>query len=237
MIKFLRVFMVSLCMWNMLYAQELQQLDSGSTVIAFDLHGVVFKPSASKISVCLRTFPSKLLMARLLLNPVFWYNVVAVRRQTEVAEDIYRRLSVLYPDLAAYEKEFITIANAQRAQPEVIEVIKELKRKNFKVYICSNIGHATFIELEKEFPEVIALFDGVYTTTEKNNYVQKPQRDYFEAFKQFVVAREGRSRVRDILLIDDKQYNITGARECGFKALLFSSTKQFSNDFTRLIAG
>ncbi|MBA3954728.1 HAD hydrolase-like protein [Candidatus Dependentiae bacterium] len=218
-------------------AQESEQLDCASTVIAFDLHGVVFKTSPSKVSVCLRNFPNKWLMAKLLLNPRFWYNVVALRKQTEVAEDIYGRLSVLYPELAHYEKEFIEIANAQEVQQEVVGLIKELKKKQFKVYICSNIGSKTFVELEKQFPEVIGLFDGVYTTSQAHNYIQKPQPQFFNDFKQFVVAHEKGLSIADILLIDDKEYNTKSAQECGFKTLLFTTKKQFVSAMSKLMVG
>ncbi len=139
-----------------------------TTVIVFDLHNVVLKKQLRKI-----LFTSIKLMSqgtwRYTLNPALWYQVYRLRAHSDVAEDIFEKLSVRYPGLAPFRKDFIRLTNHQKMVRRVVDLIRKLKQQGYRLYILSNIGKETFEDLSMKYPQLVAYFDGVFTATADNN--------------------------------------------------------------------
>ncbi len=202
-----------------------------TTIIAFDLHNVVLKKQTRKIVMqSIRLLPQG--TWRYTFSPRLWYRFYKIRSQSDVAEEIFQKMTVQYPGLTRFRGDFIRLTNAQRPIPFVIEMIKGLKAKGFGLYILSNIGKETFEELCEMYPELREYFDGAFTATADNNYLQKPDPEFYEEFKRFV-GREGHHD-KQILFIDDLKKNLSAASCCNIAGIHFTSPKKLHRVFKNL---
>ncbi len=208
---------------NTYLAGLVQVVTPQTTIIAFDLHNVVFKKQTRKIVMQgIRLLPQG--TWRYTFSPRLWYRFYKIRSQSDVAEDIFQKMSLEYPGLARFRGDFIRLTNAQRPIPAVMNMIKGLKERGFSLYILSNIGQDTFQELSEVFPELQEYFNGAYTATAENNYVHKPHPEFYEGFKQFVNndGHEG----KQIVFIDDLKKNLSAAARCNIAGIHFTSPKK-----------
>ncbi|MBA3751369.1 HAD hydrolase-like protein [Candidatus Dependentiae bacterium] len=202
-----------------------------TTVIAFDLHNVVFKMQTQKVVVsCIKLMPKG--TWRYAFNPVLWYRACRFKVNSNVAEDIFHKLAIHYPGLARFRGDFIQITNNQRPIVPVVELIMQLKQRGYKLYVLSNIGKDTFFELSMKYPEISACFDGAFTATAENNYNHKPHKKFYEQFKDFLAAN-GQSH-KQILFVDDLKKNIVAATHCNIGGIHYTSSKQLVSQFKNL---
>lgn len=194
-----------------------------TTIIAFDLHNVLFKKQTRKIVMQgIRLLPKG--TWRYTLSPRLWYRFYKIRSQSDVAEDIFAKIALEYPGLARFRGDFIRLTNAQKPIPLVMEMIKDLKERGYKLYILSNIGKETFEELAEVYPELRQYFEGAFTATAENNYLHKPHLEFYEAFKIFV-GKDGHEG-KQILFIDDLKKNLSAASRCNIAGIHFTSPKK-----------
>lgn len=202
-----------------------------STVIVFDLHNVVFKKQTRKIIMsCLKLIPRG--TWKYTFNPALWYRVYRLRTVSHVAEDIFRRMVTDYPGLAPFRDDFIRLTNNQRPIRKVVDLIKSLKDRGYRLYILSNIGRETFELLAQQYPEISCHFDGAFTATIENNYSHKPQAHFYEQFKIFL-QEQGHAN-KQILFIDDLKTNLVAAARCNIAGVQFTSSKRLEEAFKKL---
>ncbi len=189
------------------------------TVIAFDLHDVVFTKSTKKILKQFSHIHHTSQVISLVFNHHFWHDVKKIRKQTDVAEAVFYKLIKKYPALKKFEKDFINLTNdVQRAQKEVISLIKNLKKEGYTVILASNIGSKTFENLRKKQSELMNLFTAHFVA-EAPDYIHKPQVAYFDKIKNKFSGK-------NIILVDDKRINIDGAKKAGLDGIQFKSASQ-----------
>ena len=96
---------------------------------------------------------------------------------------------------------------------DVGELVKELKEKGFKLYICSNAA----LRLEIYYKECIPnwdLFDGILFSAQVK--LIKPQKQMYEClYEKFKIKPE------ESFFIDDLDINIEGAAATGMKGYIF----------------
>ncbi len=212
-------------------ASLLEVVTPETTVIAFDLHNVVFKKQTRKIVMQgLRLLPKG--TWRYTLSPRLWYRFYKLRSQSAVAEDIFEKMSQQYPGLARFRGDFIRMTNHQKPIALVMHMIKSLKAHGYKLYILSNIGEETFKELSVIYPELLEYFDGAFTATADNNYLHKPHLAFYKEFKSFMKT-EGHHD-KQILFIDDLKKNLAAAAECNIAGVHFTSPKRLARAFKKL---
>ncbi len=208
-----------------------EEVTPESTVIAFDLHNVVFKKQKRKILMQ----NIKLLHKgtwRYTFSPRLWYRFYKIRRNSNVAEDIFQKISVQYPGLMRFRRDFIRMTNHQRPIHSMMDLIKLLKEQGYTLYILSNIGKETFDELCEYYPELQEYFDGAFTARADNNYLHKPHRGFYEGFKEFV-SQKGHAD-KQILFVDDLKRNLVAAAQCGISGVHFTSPKRLLKTFKKL---
>lgn len=202
-----------------------------TTIIAFDLHNVVFKKQTRKIVMQgLRLLPKG--TWRYTLSPRLWYRFYKLRAQSAVAEDIFHKIAQHYPGLERFRGDFIRMTNHQRPIVAVMEMIAHLKAQGFNLYILSNIGRDTFEELREIYPELQEYFDGAFTARAENNYRHKPHLDFYEEFKRYL-EQEGHQD-KQILFIDDLKKNLAAAAQCNIAGVHFTSPKRLARTFKKL---
>ena len=122
---------------------------------------------------------------------------------------------------------FIQAVNEEPIIEDTVKVIKKLKNAGFKIYMLSNIAAETLENLWGVHPDVLEVFNGIYTPSSENNYIQKPNPEFYKKFKDFLKERGDADK--NILFIDDREKNIKAAVEQGFYGIIFSSPEQLNS--------
>lgn len=98
-------------------------------------------------------------------------------------------------------------------KPGMEEVVRDLKAKGYRTYICSNASHR-FRVFQDEIPG-FSLMDGALVSAEEK--LLKPERAIYERlFEKFSIRPE------ESFFIDDLEANIQGARACGMDGYCFA---------------
>lgn len=214
------------------YLESLSRaVNPATTVIAFDLHNVVFKKQTPKIVIqSLKLLPKG--TWRYTFNPRLWYRFYKIKKTSTVAEDIFQKMSDQYPGLQRFREDFIKLTNHQRPVRSVMELIQSLKQQGYSLYILSNIGKETFGGLCELYPELNDYFDGAFTALSENNYMQKPYHEFYRGFQTFV-CQEGHAD-KQILFVDDLKKNLIAAAQCNIAGVHFTSPKNLLRTFKKL---
>lgn len=105
-----------------------------------------------------------------------------------------------------------------RPNTPVLELLCELKQKNRKVYILSNIAEYSRIAAEKRIPEIFELFDKKFFSYELGYHKPEPEI-YIEACSQIGVAPE------KIVFFDDLEDNVVGSVKVGLRGIQYSKDR------------
>jgi epoxide hydrolase-like predicted phosphatase len=108
---------------------------------------------------------------------------------------------------------------------ELIEIIKDLRNKNYKIGLISNNN----IELRQKMinQNIIDYFDAVVVSSEVG--YQKPQPEIYNIlFKELGVSSN------EIILVDDSNRPLQGAKDLGCTPLLYKNNKQLIEDLSTL---
>ena len=186
------------------------------TALVFDLHGVIFRFDPILAVTAATTAISKILLLRTVLNPFIIWDVIKLLHNSAVVEEAIMAIGYKYPNLKAIIPTALKIANAQIPIIPTVQLIKQMKRNGFRLYIFSNIGEQSANILKTKYPEIFALFDGILVTESRDNYIMKPSQAAFNKFlTKFNLEK------KQIIFIDDKQSNIHIARTMGIAAIQF----------------
>lgn len=214
------------------YLESLERAVSPqTTVIAFDLHNVVFKKQTRKIVLqSLKLLPKG--TWRYTFSPRLWYRFYKIKKSTNVAEDIFKKMAIQYPGLQRFREDFIKLTNQQRPVRPVMELIQSLKDQGYNLYVLSNIGKETYVGLCALYPELNDYFDGAFTALAENDYLQKPYPEFYRGFQHFV-GKEGHGD-KQILFVDDLKKNLIAAAQCDIAGIHFTSAKNLVRAFKKL---
>ncbi len=108
---------------------------------------------------------------------------------------------------------------------ELIEIIKDLKKKNYKIGILSNYS----ITLREKLTRlnIIDLFDEVIISSEVG--LQKPQPEIFEiVFNKFNIKNN------EMVFIDDTKRSLEGADKIGYVPILYTDNKTLRSDLLKI---
>lgn len=199
-------------------AQSLLDLchEQPQTAFVFDLHGVIFRFDPLLALAAATNAPSKRLLLKTALNPWVIWDVLKLLHNSAVVEEAIMAIGYKYPHLSAIIPTALKIANAQIPIVPTVQLIEQIKRNGFKLYIFSNIGEQSARILQTQYPEIFALFDGMLVTESHDNYIMKPSQASFNKFlTKFKLEKT------QMIFIDDKQSNIHIARTMGIAAIQF----------------
>ena len=98
---------------------------------------------------------------------------------------------------------------------EVIEYYKSLKRKGYKIFLCSNITKDTYNYVKDNF-EIIQIADGGVFSCFEN--ISKPNSEiYYRLIEKYNLE------IEKSILIDDTKRNIISANDIGLRGILFNN--------------
>jgi FMN phosphatase YigB (HAD superfamily) len=215
-------------------SQEPKQFTPQKTVIAFDLHEVVLDYShlnaASGAYDFVKSNPWYFI--KMLFSPDCWRKTYTIVKSTpKIGEALFDKLTVHYPELAQSKTEFLRMLNPHVINPEMAQLIKELKQNNYRLAVCSNIGQQALEESRKMgndefFNQFEVLGISRPSTDPEKHYLLKPDPRFFEEFKMQCRQELGIKDL-DFKFVDDKKKNVTAAELAGITAFLFKKAQKF----------
>ena len=109
---------------------------------------------------------------------------------------------------------------------ELIEIIKDLKNKNYKIGLMSN--NSTGLRQKLINQDIIDLFDIVIISGEVG--FQKPSPEIFEIlFNKLGVKNH------ELIFIDDTKQSLAGAEKIGYAPILFESNRKLKEELSEII--
>ncbi len=110
---------------------------------------------------------------------------------------------------------------------ESIEVLRQLKDKNYKCYVLSNWSAETFEGIPTDYP-FMQLFDGLLISGE-DKLIKPDQAIYELVKKRFNLDPE------ETVFIDDKLENIEAAQKMNFKTIHLTNPKNIEMEIKKFL--
>lgn len=137
-------------------------------------------------------------------------------------DEFYEALSKITDQNVAVLKE--TFYDSAEFYPEVIELIKKLKKHYSIILFTNNFSH----NVEKYFEklQITDLFDEVIISSEHK--VKKPNPDFFQILLDKINLKSS-----EVIFIDDSQENVDAGNSLGIKSLLFTNAQKLKQDLLK----
>ncbi|MFA6274452.1 MAG: HAD-IA family hydrolase [Candidatus Paceibacterota bacterium] len=115
--------------------------------------------------------------------------------------------------------------NTRALNEELIEIIKDLKKKNYQIGLISN----NYIGLRQELIDykIIDLFDSIVVSSEVG--CQKPQPEIFE-----ILFKELKVKSNEVIFVDDSMSSLVGAENIGYIPILYKNNGQLKEELNKL---
>lgn len=97
---------------------------------------------------------------------------------------------------------------------DVFNIVKDLKKKNIKIFLCSNTSRRMFDIWDEKY-DFLKYFDEVILS--EDIQISKPEPEFFRE----ILKRSRDILPQEILLIDDHEENVIGAEAEGMNGILF----------------
>mmetsp|Transcript_19599 Transcript_19599/g.24752 ORF Transcript_19599/g.24752 Transcript_19599/m.24752 type:complete len:238 (-) Transcript_19599:20-733(-) len=216
------------------------------SIVGFDLHHVLARPSFLGMFLCLFTFTTwteKFWLLLYALNPAVWFYCLLSLWERAIPERIVQKLIVRFPGfhdlrLANLIQE---ISNSQLPHLDTWNLVYQLKQEGHILCITSNITTNFLSDLRQKWIEMsphwrtepnychlpadlFSLFDFCFTTDAIDDYQRKPSVKYFERWlAQIQRTHDGAA----IFFVDDSKRNIRTANATGkISGIQYKSAKQ-----------
>jgi len=186
-------------------------------ILAFDLHGVIFRHNYKKMLYIFINSPEKWKLLSLFFNPVLWKDLIKMLPKHTLNEAIIFHLASNHRKIKPLIGLITEIMNAQSPHKKTINLIKKLKKLGYQIDILSNIGASMYKELKKKHAKIFTLFTEVMTVEEKNNFIAKPNKKLFKLYKKSIPTG------KKAILIDDKIKNIKAALKSGIASVYYEN--------------
>lgn len=195
-------------------------------LIAFDLHGVVFRLDWLQIIRLFWDYPHKMRLVFCGLDPRMARHGLTLLRNHPTDEEVYALFERYHPIVLPF---IIECTHTQKPIAETVALLHACKAKGYRLHILSNIGPRRFAELKQRFGRIIGLFDGAQITNGNvRDMIKKPQKRFFDAyFNKYGNQHEQK------FFIDDSKSNLKAASEAGFTPIRFKNPRQLAEQLKK----
>lgn len=144
----------------------------------------------------------------------------------EVKELTFKKLGASDEEIAHIKNLAIEIHKTKKINFELIEIIKELKSKNYKIGLLSNNS----VKLNEKLlnNNLTNIFDEIVISSEVG--YQKPQPEIFK-----ILAKKLGVDITELLFIDDTKRSLEGAEDIGYTPLLYTSNEKLKEDISKIL--
>jgi len=204
-----------------------------NTVIVFDLHHVICKPNYTDMILHVLSdedFWSK--FSLVFCDPSFLLSSLHSLASGEHIEKTVLKTQKRYGRETEQLYRLVReVCNCQEIQTDIIDIVKNLKQKGYRVYIFSNISKRFMVHLQSKHTQIFDLFDAIYTTDESIDYLQKPHRQAFQNFLDTHVPEES----YQVIFVDDSFKNVEMAKDMGMFGIHYTSTELLVRQLEKLL--
>lgn len=199
-----------------------------TTVIVFDLNGVVVQPDMQAMISALYHNPHKKHILTHLV-PTAIHLAYASWHANNSFEDVIRECKKYNPIIADLLR---TLSICQKPITGTIEIIKSLHAQGYELAIASNMGKETLHALQEKYPHIFKYFSFIVTCNTidaSESRIKKPDTKFFELFQKNYNPDK-----KSIIFIDDNRKNVQAAQKNGMHALVFKNAKALRKQLQRL---
>jgi 2-haloacid dehalogenase len=107
-----------------------------------------------------------------------------------------------------------------------VEILKELKEKEYKLYALTNWSAELFEQTEGDYP-FLQWFEGIVKSGEER--INKPDERLYQ-----ILLDRYQLNASNTLFIDDREKNIAAAQKLGMHGIVFESPEQLKRDLEGL---
>lgn len=198
-----------------------------NTILAFDLHSVIFAFNYKEALTILWKWPHKLSLFLCAFRIRLVWKSFALLFNDPTDEQYFALFQQYCPKLLPL---IINLFNAFKPIDGMVNLLKDLKAKGYELHIVSNIGHRRLEFLKKRCPDIIALFDKAKITNgDVYHLIKKPSLEYFIGY-----LRDYNPTSKLIIFVDDKKQNIEAATSVGIVGIRFISADKLRCAFNKL---
>lgn len=202
-----------------------------NTIIAFDFHDVLVNYDYKKIIKTFWSSNKKFKLFIILLNPIIWLDIIKLKHQKAVSEQYIVWLGKKYKNLEPYVSLGIEIANTQKTNPDMLNLLKNLKLLGYELQLFSNIGGIIIQDAIPKFPEIFNCFSKIIVPSQENKYIRKP---FDNAFINYLQENKYNKINKKFIFIDDKSKNTKKATKYGILGIRFKNHDQLAQEFKNL---
>ena len=144
----------------------------------------------------------------------------------EVLELVCKELGASDIQVAHVHEMIIEKKKTKRINQELIEIIKDLKNKNYKIALLSNNS----VKLRQKLIDqnIINFFDEVIISEEVGH--QKPHPEIFE-----ILFNKLGLKNHEVIFIDNAEKSLEKAEEIGFVPILYTNNEKLKKDLSNLL--
>lgn len=113
-----------------------------------------------------------------------------------------------------------------KPKEQTIEIIGQLKKRNYKLFVLSNMPHETWKHLKKTYP-VFPLFDGLVASCDVG--MIKPEAEIYQ-----YILNKFNLIPQETLFIDDMKENIEAAKVQGINGIVFESPEKLEKQLKEM---
>ena len=152
-------------------------MNPSDTIIAFDLHSVVFAPNWKEVIKILWRWPHKLQIIACAFKPRFVWQGFRLLLHEPTDEEFFALFHERCPKLLPLA---IELFNSFKPMRGTVDILKELHTKGYNLHIVSNVGPRRFKTLRERFPQIMDLFDKAKVNNGKAHaIIKKPNPQFF----------------------------------------------------------
>ncbi len=209
----------------------MQQITPQSTIIVFDINGVLFTTDYWKLAKLLVRDKNSLRLLIHIFHPYVIRDIIRLYWKGSINEEYYTQL-VSYPSLAPCRSLMIAAAQAQKPIPAMIELVQHLRNLGYTLHILSNMGMIFFSHLQALHPAFFAQFQALKIANPGENYLSKPHKLMYQRYLQ-----ECNPEHKQIIFVDDKKRNVYAAEQEGMIGVLCKNAQQCKKALLTIIPG
>ncbi len=218
------LLIISVCIITQTYAAH-PQYTPETTEIFWDIHKVIIQKNKTDMLKTLWQTPNKLAILSHIFNWGLLKDLYAISKTDSSGGAYVERLREEDERLADFA---MNMANSQVLIDGMEDLILELAKQGYTMYVASNIGSLVFEKLKQKYPNIFnenVIKDGKTVDFQSDNLLEKPDSQFFVELAQLRDKNKPYA-----IFIDDKQENIDSAKNNGFISILFKNAEQLAQD-------
>lgn len=192
--------------------------------IIFDIGGVLFDDSDKNLEKVLNKNEEEI---KSISKVAFGGNFKKCLLGQLDIEDYINELKERYSELSSELEYVLSPQNYNKTFPimkDTFNLILELKKQGYKIYLLSNITKASFKYINNVI-DLTKYFDGGLYSYQEG--MVKPNYDFYKSLLKKYNLYE-----KETIFFDDKDKNIQAAKELGIKSVKFKSIDDITNNLS-----